>query len=758
MYEAKWIPLDCLTSHKSSKQLDSVYYYPLSEPRPLRIWLYTEAKNPVVLFNEAITLSIESECECSSKERWLDMGLCDLYDPGRHAAFGLFALRGMNAGQTENSVLLIQPDLQWRPSGSLMETQRTLWGIARSDAGKTYLSPETVSAGTPVTFKLTYATGSVALLAGSRIRFFIPTLMDFPQTEKSSREGYFFGTVASSRSAGFDIEDISISTESHEKNVVTCVLPDGLIPGETLSISFRTSKNYLCPLVLQESEHLFWYSTLPPLRAEISYGGDFPFIGLSAENSHRFRITPGQQECLHLFLPGRLKQKDSANREKPGIALRGVFTDRFRNPSPQNPNFPEFTLMLQRNDEKATELPKESMIYSEERTRFEQIMPWMHSGVYRVEAVCKRTGKLLAASNPLEITSGSAGIPDIYWGEIHAHTEYSDGTGELTALYEHARTTGCMDFAACSDHACYFSDNQWEHIQDIANNENRLGEFITLVGYEWGGYHFHRNFYTSRDRMQLFRGIYQPDVKEVLRYFSGDEQVVGGPHGLISHGLIWEDHDPATERFVEIYSMWGAGDGTDRNFYPTTVNLRSAMTVSDLLKRGAVLGFTGGGDCHNGICGFASEDPSGQGISTHTIYEGLKFRCGMTAALMSFPDRIELVGALRNRKTYATTGDRILLSFSVSGLEMGECKVGENVLVKCAVHGCDKIKEICIIKDGNPEVVFLYNHRDVELEWEDPNFNFGIHSYYVKVVQNNGQIAWSSPVWIQKEKERQEDE
>ena len=35
--------------------------------------------------------------------------------------------------------------------------------------------------------------------------------------------------------------------------------------------------------------------------------------------------------------------------------------------------------------------------------------------------------------------------------------------------------------------------------------------------------------------------------------------------------------------------------------------------VVDLLRRGAVVGFTGGGDCHEGHCFLSVEDAQGQG-------------------------------------------------------------------------------------------------------------------------------------------------
>ena len=48
-------------------------------------------------------------------------------------------------------------------------------------------------------------------------------------------------------------------------------------------------------------------------------------------------------------------------------------------------------------------------------------------------------------------------------------------------------------------------------MQDLTNSWNAPGEFVTLVGYEWAGNQVHRNVYTARPRLRLFRGMYGPE-------------------------------------------------------------------------------------------------------------------------------------------------------------------------------------------------------------------------------------------------------
>src|SRR5262245_11868805 len=40
----------------------------------------------------------------------------------------------------------------------------------------------------------------------------------------------------------------------------------------------------------------------------------------------------------------------------------------------------------------------------------------------------------------------------VFFGNLHSHTAYSDGTGTPAQAYEHARTAGKLDFLAISEH------------------------------------------------------------------------------------------------------------------------------------------------------------------------------------------------------------------------------------------------------------------------------------------------------------------
>jgi len=106
---------------------------------------------------------------------------------------------------------------------------------------------------------------------------------------------------------------------------------------------------------------------------------------------------------------------------------------------------------------------------------------------------------------------------------------------------------------------------------------------------------------------------------------------------------------------------------------------------------------------------------------------------------------------MKSRRTYATTGGRILLHFSINGHIMGsEITTASPPKIKIKIWGTDEIFQLDIIKNGT-SVFQQRNLPDViRLEWEDKDFapESGESYYYVRVRQHDRQMAWASPIWV----------
>ena len=713
---------------------DSTFWLPESQDRRRRLWVYAASESPpVIRVDDAVFTSVES---VSRKRAWIDYGVAEVPQ-----GFTQLRVEGLSIDAVRKGGLVISSRLDFALTDeSVEQVERRLWGLARLEAGETTLKPSRHRVGEPIEMRVRYAAGPGGLPAGSVVRFAVPILFDRPQCDDPAAPGYL---RISSADVAVQVVAVERSIESHTTVDVFCRLVEDMPPDAAFELTYRSRRTYIFPYHFHVCDRATWYAKLPPLAAAVARGAGVTFVPVDETLSHAMTFVAGPPERLHLFLPGRRS-------ESTGLTLRGIFTDRLRNLPPAGTADIDFRLFLVGNGESRS-LGTPARHFTGTST-FQVPLPPLAPGVYRVEARRRQDGELVTRSNPLQIVSGDE-MPSVYWGEIHAHTEMSDGSGPFPDLYRQAREVGCLDFAAAADHACYFSDNQWEWMQDVTNAWNREGTFVTLNGYEWAGRQVHRNIYTSRDRLALFRGMYEPqsNLDTVWGHFSGDEAIVGGPHGSLAHGLRWEHHDPSVERFVEVYSMWGASDRRDNPLVPDMArNNPGGISVIELLESGVKLGFTGGGDCHEGRAGFSSEDPRGQGQTSHTFARRLLYRCGLTAAVMPELTRSVLIQALRERRTYATTGARILLDFSVSSVLMGQYgRVPADPACRVTVHAHDFLERIEIVRDGCCVLKRECTELDVELVWHDRRARSGReHWYYLHVFQQDGHQAWSSPVWV----------
>lgn len=735
MYERynRILSLDNAAEYPASDFCDMVFYYP-SGAGKVRLWLYTDAESPKFAIDDMMFLP--KRIFGQPGQRYIDYG-----ETSELGGFGQLRIYGASGRQLRGSALILSAETGFMPKGSLSQSYRTLFGLAPEDAGRSFLSPCVCRAGEPQRFTAIYAAPPEGLPKGAAIRVSIPRAFSTPQTDFPQRPGYL--AISQGRYRGLQPFLLQNGVESHEKYFALYRLAEGLAGYETLTFFYQTDRFPLYAACFDDNDSDTWYRRLPPLHMAVSVGEKKDFICLSRENAHILTVLSGAAERLHLFLPGRVvKERDGR------LFLRGIFTDRYRNiPMQERLSTAVSGISLFLTCETGEKIPLDGPEGCfQDDYRFTVMLPALQPGVYRAQGY-NRQGMLVAQSNPMQLAEQGE---ELYWGEIHAHTAMSDGIGRYAALYDHAYGAGCLDFTAASDHACYHSDNEWELMQDIANSRNREGQFVALIGYEWAGKQVHRNFYTSRSRLKLFRGMYPPtsELNTVYDYFSGDHEVVAGPHGSMSHGLLWEHHDETVERFVEIYSMWGSSEEKGGILEPVSVSDR-ALSVRELLATGARLGFTGGGDCHDGRAGFSASDDGGQGKVSHTAYDLLRYRCGMTAAVMPCLTRRSLVWALRNRRTYATTGARILLDFSINGHAMGadfQLQPDEPAVIRCELHFCQPPRLVELVRNGEVICGFDKIGMDCVLEWEDPERTEGY--YYIRAVQTDLQTAWSSPIWI----------
>ena len=111
-----------------------------------------------------------------------------------------------------------------------------------------------------------------------------------------------------------------------------------------------------------------------------------------------------------------------------------------------------------------------------------------------------------------------------------------------------------------------------------------------------------------------------------------------------------------------------------------------------------------------------------------------------------------LLDAIRKRHSYGAT-DNIILDFRArsgnAAYIMGDSFQADAApLLSVRAIGTGAIKQIDVVKNQK----FIYTTRpgvkEASFEYTDQDFGAGENYFYVRVLQEDGQIAWSSPIWV----------
>ncbi|MFN8456820.1 MAG: CehA/McbA family metallohydrolase [Anaerolineae bacterium] len=85
---------------------------------------------------------------------------------------------------------------------------------------------------------------------------------------------------------------------------------------------------------------------------------------------------------------------------------------------------------------------------------------------------------------------------NIYFGDLHSHTSYSDGAGTPAQAFATARANG-LDFMALSEHCFMMSPAEWADVKTQANLATINGQFVALPAFEYSHQYGHINVFES---------------------------------------------------------------------------------------------------------------------------------------------------------------------------------------------------------------------------------------------------------------------
>jgi hypothetical protein len=335
----------------------------------------------------------------------------------------------------------------------------------------------------------------------------------------------------------------------------------------------------------------------------------------------------------------------------------------------------------------------------------------------------------------------------LLWGDLHGHTLFSDGRGTVEEYYDFAQRVAGLDFCAVSDHAFELVDEMWAHSKAVTNRLNQPGTFVTFNGYEWsgqtpdGGDH---NCYFLADEPPIFRSTLMYDrrnlqmdhaaekvktvaeLMERLARLLRDKDVLCIPHfGGRRGNPRW--HDPRVQRLIEVYSD----------------HQRSEAWANTFLAAGHRVGIMASTDNHYGNPGYGY-------LKIQPDWRKQEIGTSLIAVYAAERTREAIFHALYDRRTYATSGARIILDVRANGQPMGsELRAAEAPLLEVLVIGTANIDRIEIKKNGKVAHVEPGQRDAMRFEWRDPAFQPDQSCYYVvRVVQKDNEEAIASPIWV----------
>ncbi len=593
-------------------------------------------------------------------------------------------------------------------------------------AGRAWLlsAPE-VRAGQLGRFEIAFEAGELGIATGGYVRLTVPPFWNWSDPQMAQPEAPGYTTVAT------EAPELALESFVADRGVVLAqVKGRAMAAGERVTFVYGAGEALAQADRFAERESPFW----------ISVDGDGDGASSVLPDSPTVRVLPGSPAQLVLTLPSTARPGGEA-------ALHVAVLDRFGNAGVDFEGTVDFPGVPE-----GVEAPPPIAFAPGDGGVRSATVRIRAAGVHRLLGRAMPAGApadfegLLAESNPLE---ASESAPRILWGDLHGHSNLSDGTGTPEDYYAYARDVAGLDVAVLTDHDHWGMQHLdqhpalWERIQAATRAAHAPGSFVTLLGYEWTSWiHGHRHVLYFEDRGSVHSSLDEAgesplDLWAALR-------AEGVPALTFAHhsagGPIptnWDiPPDPEFEPLTEIASVHGSSEALDapgRIYSPVPGNF-----VRDALDRGYRFGFVGSGDGHDGHPGLTRlAAPNG----------------GLAAILSEENTRPAVLAALRGRRTYATNGPRIILRAALGDTRMGqslpEPAPGETRLLFVHAVTTAPLRTVQVIRSGA-----VAAELDCQGAWD---YTGGVdllelkrgEYVYVRAVQEDRGVAWSSPFYVE---------
>ena len=344
-----------------------------------------------------------------------------------------------------------------------------------------------------------------------------------------------------------------------------------------------------------------------------------------------------------------------------------------------------------------------------------------------------------------------------YFGNIHAHSSYSDGnkdssTSLLTTPlqdFNYAKTSQNIDFYGISEHnhlAAGMKNPAYYH-QGIADADSATidGSFVALYGMEWGvisggghviiyGYdsllgwdaNDYDVFVAKNDYTNLWKKI--NEKQGAIAYLahpatSDFGNILANPVNLSADNAI-----------IGMAARSGPAFSTNTS-YSNPATSDNINDYNNALKQGYHLGIGLDHDTHNSVFGRQS--------------------AGRLVILATSLTRISILEALRKMRFYSSDDWNVKVDFNISNQPMGSIFVQTgSPTINVSITDPDISETISSIKiyygipgSGTAPTILNTTNNSSTLSYAHTIANNATYYYYLRIAQADGNIIWTSPIW-----------
>lgn len=333
----------------------------------------------------------------------------------------------------------------------------------------------------------------------------------------------------------------------------------------------------------------------------------------------------------------------------------------------------------------------------------------------------------------------------IYFGQLHSHTDYSDGAGTCDQAFNYAKNTAKnIDFLAITDHSNSFDNaasasmldgsmsTEWVTGHQLADQYTD-STFVGIYAYEmtWSNGLGHMNTYNTEGFQSRDQSGFTNYSTALANYYATLKLDMDSISQFNHPGTTFGDfndfanYDTTIDQLISLIEV-GNGEGA----IGSSGYFASYDYYTRALDKGWHVAPTNNQDNHKGLWGDANT--------------------ARTVVLADSLTRSNIYDALRNMRVYATEDNDLQIQYTLNGETMGTIMsttpdtVGIKVDLRDSTDSA--IGKVDVIVNGG----VVAATKMVAGNEETVNFDLpaDYSYYYIRVTQNDNDIAVTAPVWI----------